>query len=76
MHFIYLFFIGGMLVEPVILKAVLPLKRVGLVGTVGMEALETALVVLGELKVDLRRSNFGVDGNVVCGMDRSLRRLK
>jgi hypothetical protein len=50
-----------MLIEPVVLKAVLPLKRVGLVGTVGMEALETALVVLGELKVDLGRSNVGVD---------------
>ena len=50
-----------MLVEPVILKAVLPLKRVGLVGAVGMEALETTFVVLGELIVDLWRSNVGVD---------------
>jgi hypothetical protein len=65
-----------MLVQPVVLKAVLPLKRVGLVGAVGMEALETTLVVLGELEVDLRRSNVGVDGNVVRGLNRSFRRLK
>jgi hypothetical protein len=76
MHFIYLFFIGGMLVEPVILKAVLPLKRVGFVGAVGMEALETTFVVLRELKVDLGRSNVGVDVNVVRGLNRSFRRLK